>query len=374
MLEFKMSEPYTLGVEMELQIVDRATGDLAPHAKLLLDEWKGGPKVQPELFQSMIEVNTGICRSAAEAERDLRSTVVPLLDLATSHGLRFISIGTHPTARYQDRIPFPAERYDGLIERNQWIARRLLIFGLHVHIGMPDPDTCIAIENELLYDLGLVLAVSASSPFWQGEQTGLASSRITMFEAMPTAGMPALVHDWAEFSDLVDTLTRSRAITSLKDLWWDIRPSPKYGTLELRVCDGLASVHDTCAVVALVQAMARRAGDRVKAGKARGVPPTWRLRENKWRAARHGMEAALVTDNDGGTTHARELLGRELDDLAAGGYLGKGDNPYVADLRAVSKGGETSAERQRWRYEQTKDMTAVTAALADYFEADIRRS
>jgi carboxylate-amine ligase len=371
MLDFTASEPFTLGVEMELQVVDRRTGDLTPRAPDLLAAWTGGPKVQPELFQSMIELNTGICGSAVEAERDLRETARPLMDIAESLGVRFISTGTHPTARYLDRVPYPAARYDGLIERNQWIARRLQIFGLHVHIGMESPDACIAVQNELLYDIGLVLAVSASSPFWQGEATGLSSSRVTMFESMPTAGMPAIVRDWREFSDLVDKLRRSRAITSLKDLWWDVRPSPKYGTLELRVCDGLADIRDTCTVVALVQALARRAGARIAAGEARDLPPLWLLRENKWRAARHGMEAALVLDDQGNTMGARELLGATLEDLTARGYLGD-DAVYVADLRKVAAGGETSAERQRAIFARTNDLGVVTHALADAFERDVR--
>jgi carboxylate-amine ligase len=371
-LDFTASEPYTLGVEVELQIVDRATGDLAPKAPELIEAWTGGPTVHPELFKSMIELNTSICRSAREAENDLRRTVVPLMDLADARGLRFISTGTHPTARYQDRVPFPSERFDQLIERNQWIVRRLLIFGLHVHVGMPDGDTCIAVQNELLYDLGLLLALSASSPFWQGERTGLASSRITMFESMPTAGTPAIVRDWVEFSELVAALTASRAITSLKDFWWDIRPSPAYGTLELRACDGLASIHDTCAVVALVHALARRAGARIAAGQVRPPPPPWLVRENKWRAARHGMNAALVTDVEGTTTEARARLDSALDDLMDRGFL-EADDVYLEDLRRIAAGGGTSADRQIALFERTGDLRAVTQSLADYFEADVRR-
>lgn len=370
MIEFAKSEPYTLGVEVELQIVNRQTSDLAPAAPALLDAWTGRPTVHPELFQSMLELNTGVCATAEDAERDLRETARALTDLAHAQGVRFISTGTHPTASYLDRRIFPAPRYDGLIERNQWIAKRLLIFGLHVHVGVPDAETCIAVQNELLCDLGLVLALSSSSPFWHGEVTGLSSSRVTMFEAMPTAGMPALVSDWAEFSALVDTLTRARAITSLKDLWWDIRPSPKYGTLELRVCDGLPTIRETCAVVALVQAMARRAGARVAAGTNRGVPPAWRIRENKWRAARHGMNADFVTDDAGGMTPARDYLAALIAELETSGHFTGGES-YVPWLTAMARGGRTSSERQLAMYERTHDLTAVAASLADEFEADV---
>jgi carboxylate-amine ligase len=370
MLEFAPSAPYTLGVEVELQIVDRTTLELAQKATQLLACWSGPKTVQPEIFQSMIEVNTGVRANAAEAEADLRATMLPLLSLAREQGVRFIASGTHPTARYQDRVLFPAERYHGLIARNQWIARRLLIFGLHVHIGMPDPETCIAVQNELLWDLGLLLAASTSSPFWQGEATGLASSRITVFEAMPTGGMPSLVKDWAEFADLVGILERSHAITSLKDLWWDIRPSPRYGTLEIRVCDGLATVRETAMIVALAQGLARRAGARVAEGRGRTHPPAWLVRENKWRASRHGLDAEYVVQDDGTTEPARPYLARTLDELERDGLL-EGNEAYIAPLRRLAQGAPTSAERQRAVFERSGSFGEVTRSLADEFEDDL---
>ncbi|HVH39777.1 MAG TPA: YbdK family carboxylate-amine ligase [Gemmatimonadaceae bacterium] len=369
MLEFAKSQPWTLGVEVELQIVDRSTHELTAKAPQILSRWSGPATVQPEIFQSMLEISTGICADAAAAEADLRATATRLMPIARDLGVRFISTGTHPTARYQERQLFPAERYHGLIARNQWIARRLLIFGLHVHVGMPDPETCIAVQNELLYDLGLLLAVSTSSPYWQGEVTGLASSRVTVFEAMPTGGIPQLVHDWAEFNELVETLQRANAITSMKDLWWDIRPSPRYGTLEIRVCDGLATIRETCAIVALVQALARRAGARVAAGTARTFPPAWRVRENKWRASRHGMDADYIISNEGHSLPIREHLLRTLDDLVANGFME--ESQYLDDLRRLGQGAPTSADRQRALFERTGSFDAVTRALADEFEDDV---
>lgn len=373
MLEFAKSEPWTLGVEVELQIVDRETHELTAKAPQLLSRWSGPPHVQPEIFQSMLELSTGICADAAAAEEDLRHTMNRLMPIARAQGVRFISTGTHPTARYQERLLFPAERYHGLIARNQWIARRLLIFGLHVHIGMPDPETCIAVQNEMLRDLGLLLAISVSSPYWQGEATGLASSRVTVFEAMPTGGIPTLVHDWAEFNTLVEALQRANAITSLKDLWWDIRPSPRYGTLEIRVCDGLATIRETCAIVALVQGLAKRAGARVAAGKGRTFPPAWRIRENKWRASRHGMDADYLVGSEGETLPVRQHLLRTLEQLASDGFMDRG-TPYFDDLRRLGEGAPTSADRQRAIYERTGSFDAVTRALADEFEDDVLAS
>lgn len=370
MLEFAKSEPFTLGVEVELQIVDRNTHELSPKAPEMLHRWSGPPTVQPEIFQSMIELSTGICRDADHAEEDLRSTATRLLPIAKSLDVRFIATGTHPTARYQERKLFPADRYHGLIARNQWIARRLQIFGLHVHIGMSDPETAIAIQNELLHDLALLLAVSTSSPFWEGDATGLASSRITVFEALPTGGTPTLVHDWNEFCELVATLQRAEAITSLKDLWWDIRPSPRYGTIEIRICDGLATISETAMVVALAQGLAKRAGARVAAGQGRTFPPAWRVRENKWRASRHGMEAEMVIGNDGTHAPARRYLKQMLDELVADGHL-DGKSRHIARLRAIANGGTTSAERQRAVHAATGSLDAVCKSLADEFEDDV---
>lgn len=370
MLEFAKSEPWTLGVEVELQIVDRDTHELTPKAPQLLSRWSGPPTVQPEIFQSMLELSTGICANPAAAEADLRATAARLMPLAREQGVRFIATGTHPTARYQERKLYPSDRYHGLIARNQWIARRLLIFGLHVHVGMPDPETCIAVQNEMLGDLGLLLAVSTSSPYWQGQATGLASSRVTVFEAMPTGGIPSLVHDWAEFNELVETLQRCHAITSLKDLWWDIRPSPRYGTLEIRVCDGLATIKETVAIVALVQALAKRAGARVAAGKGRTFPPAWRIRENKWRASRHGMEAEYVISDDGVTMPVRKYLLGLLDELDADGFADEGA-PYLDDIRRIGEGAPTSADRQRAIFERTGSFESVTRALAQEFEDDV---
>lgn len=370
MLEFAKSDPFTLGVEVELAIVDRQTLELAPKASQLLSRWNGPARLSPEFFQSMIEMNTGICRDAAHAEADLRETAGRMMPIARELGVRFLSTGTHPTARYQERKLFPHERYHGLVARNQWIARRLLIFGLHVHIGMPDPETAIAVQNELMYDLGLLLACSVSSPFNQGEATGLASSRITVFEALPTGGMPALVHDWTEFCELVAVLQKAHAITSLKDLWWDIRPSPKYGTVEIRVCDGLASLRETAMIVALAQGLAKRAGARVAAGQGRSFPPAWRVRENKWRASRHGLEAEYITGNDGSTMPVRKYLLGTLEELTADGYLAA-DSVYTEMLTALGNGAPTSAERQRALFERTRSFDQVTLALADEFEDDL---
>ncbi|HRN54698.1 MAG TPA: glutamate-cysteine ligase family protein, partial [Gemmatimonadaceae bacterium] len=235
---------------------------------------------------------------------------------------------------------------------------------------MENPEVAIAIQNELLHDIALLLAVSTSSPFWEGDNTGLASSRVTVFEALPTGGSPQLVHDWNEFCELVETLKKAEAITSLKDLWWDIRPSPRYGTIEIRICDGRATLRETADIVALAQALAKRAGARVAAGQGRSFPPMWRVRENKWRASRFGMDSELVISNDGSHAPARLHLTKTLDELIADGHL-DGHSRHVAHLRAIAGGAPTSAERQRAIFAATNSLEAVAKSVADEFEEDV---
>jgi carboxylate-amine ligase len=353
---------------MEIQLVDAETFDLVPRAPEILAR-AGAPdhRIEPEFFQSMLEVSTGVCETPQEAWDDLRTSFARLLPITRGLGVRMVSAGTHPFAHYEERVVSPSPRYHQLIERNQWIARRLMIFGLHVHVGMPSAEACIAIQNELAYDLGLLLGLSASSPFWLGSDTGLASSRITVFETLPTGGVPSLVPDWPAFDRLVTVLERSRAITSVKDLWWDVRPSPRYGTLEIRVCDAMPGLRSTIAVVALIQALAQAAWDRIRAGQRRPPPPDWFLRENKWRASRHGPEADLLLDLDGNVMLLRDLLEQHLASLEPYAAASGPGSPAAA-CRALARAAASSSSRQRDILSSTGSLVEVTRALADEFE------
>jgi carboxylate-amine ligase len=298
-LIFAASDELTLGAEIEIQLIDPATGNLAPRAEEILKRMPDRSRVQPEVYQSMLEVVTGICADVHEVNKDLAQTMAQLKALGKELEIDFASTGTHPTAKYNDCILSDMPRYSELIDRNQWLTRRWSVYGLHIHIGMKSGDDCIRYNNFLLRFLPHLLALSASSPYWQGEDTGLASCRPTIFESLPTSGTPYLVKNWAEFDTLVNTLLKSRAITSYKDLWWDIRPSPRYGTLELRVCDGVATFQETIAIIAFVHLLClwfRDHGDWIDTVP---YPHRWMLRENKWRALRHGMEADIVISEDG---------------------------------------------------------------------------
>lgn len=372
MLEFAQSDPLTLGAELEIQLVDEATLDLTPRVESIL-AGSSAPegRVQPEIFQSMLEITTPVCRTATEAEASLRGTIRELEPVFRREHVRIVAAGTHPTALYSERVQFPSERYDMLISRNQWVARRLMIFSLHVHVGMPDAATCMAVQNELLWDLPMLLAASASSPYWQGEDTGLASSRMAVFEAIPTGGHPCTVPDWAAFETMVGALMRSNSITSLKDLWWDVRPSPGYGTLEIRALDGTVTLSLAGAMVAAIQVAAHQALERIRTGTTRGVPPDWLVRENKWRAGRHGLDAKFVVDVDGGVRPMREALGATLDAwMPAAQRLGCAAE--LQRLRPFVAGAPTSADRQRAVFHRTGSLVDVTQALADEWSDDLR--
>lgn len=311
-IQFNSSaRPLTLGAEMELQLLDSKTYDLKASSLEVLKRITPTTKIHAELFQSMLEINSGICRDAHELEQDFAESVARLRKVTDELELKIAAAGTHPFAEYGERKLYPDARYRELIDRNRWIARRLMIFGLHVHVGMRDGDHAIHMNNALLHYLPIFLALSASSPYWRGEDTELASSRITIFEALPTGGHPCLVRSWQEFIDLYAALERSGAVRSVKDIWWDIRPSPGYGTIEVRICDGLPTVSETVAVVALVHAVCHWLDRRMQKGETFAAPAYWIIRENKWRASRHGVEAQMIL-SEGGQTQSMRAVVEEL--------------------------------------------------------------
>lgn len=356
-LPFHSKGHLTLGIEIEVQLLDPKTLDLKPVATELFARTAGNAKIKPEIFQSMAEINTGICRTVHDAKADLAPTIAELKAAAESIGALVATTGTHPFAKYSDRKLYAAERYAQLIDRNQWIARRLMIFGLHVHLGMRDGDTCIRLNNFLLHLLPHFLALSASSSYWQGEDTGLASCRATIFESCPTAGHPCHVTNWREFSELCTALIKSRAIASHKDLWWDIRPSPDFGTLEIRCCDGLATLSEMLSLVAFIHALAHWYEDHVDYHAEILGPYTWMMRENKWRAARYGLEADIIASGEADLVPLRDdiraWLKRIEPQIERLGYAG-----YIQGLeRTLTEGA--SHVRQRHVFARTGSLLEV---------------
>jgi carboxylate-amine ligase len=347
----------TLGVEVELQLVDPVTGHLVSRAEELLKATQHLDKVKPEFYLSTVEINTGKCANVQEVESDLRGSMQALNAVADPLGIAFSTTGCHPFARYSDCVISPTERYLELIDRNQWLVRRMTVYGLHVHIGMASGDECIRFNNFFMYFLPHLLALSGSSPFWQGTDTGLSSCRPTTYEALPTAGQPYHVRDWHAFERLYDSLKLCGSIQSLKDLWWDLRPSPCFGTLEIRVCDGPATLYETLAIVAFIHLLGHWFSDNGNWLESVTYPTHWLSRENKWRVIRYGLDAELVMNTGGKTRLLRDDISEWVERLIP--YAEKlGYQSYMNALLTMVEHGNSST-RQRRVFEQTGSLEEV---------------
>ncbi len=370
-IPFAASLGPSLGVEWELELVDRETRQLRAGATDILEELSPGtehPKAKHELFECTVELVTGVCSTVAEATADLAATVAELAPAAERRGLGLMCSGTHPVSEWSAQTISPNPRYAKLVDEMQWLARRLQIFGVHVHVGVRSPDKAVAIVNALTTYVPHLLAVSASSPYWAGSDTGLASARSKVFEALPTAGLPYQLPDWATFEDYMSTLISTGTIASIKEVWWDIRPHPTYGTVELRICDGLPTLHEVGMVAAVSQCLVDWLDSRLDAGEELPVPKSWVVRENKWRAARHGLDAVVIGPDEQ-VVPVRDALARMLDDLRpTAERLG-----CAEELERVVTVLDIGASYQRQRGVAAAsggDLTAVVDSLLAEFVAD----
>jgi carboxylate-amine ligase len=319
-IPFTSSPRSSLGVEWELELVDLQSRELASGASDILAELGrpfGGehPKAKHELLESCIEVITGVCTTVDEAVADLRGTVDEVAAAASTRGLGLMCSGTHPFTDWATQKISPAPRYSKLIEDMQWPARRLQIFGVHVHVGVRSPDKAIPIVNALTAYIPHFLALSASSPYWVGADTGLASVRSKVFEALPTAGLPYQLSGWEDFEQFMETLISAKTIDTIREVWWDVRPHPQFGTVELRICDGLPTLFEIGWVAAMSQCLVEMFNSQLDRGYTLPMPRTWTVRENKWRAARHGIDADIITDEQGTTVPLGDALLELVDEL-----------------------------------------------------------
>lgn len=319
-IPFTSSPKASLGIEWELQLIDRTTRELSSGAVEILEEIcpegeDEHPRAKHELLQSTIEVITDVCTTVAEAKADLAATVTEVGAAAERRGLGLMCSGTHPFSDWRTQQISPKERYRQLIEQMQWLARRLQIFGVHVHVGVRAPEKAIPIVNALTAYQPHLLALSASSPYWNGEDTGLDSARSKVFEQLPTAGIPYQLSGWDEFESYMDTLISTKTIESIREVWWDIRPHPSFGTVELRVFDGLPTLEEIGVVAALTQCLVEQFDRNLDRGYTLPTPATWVVRENKWRAARHGLDADVIVDSKGTVMPVRQALLDLADEL-----------------------------------------------------------
>lgn len=323
-IEFNASRGATLGVEWEIQLIDADTKHLRQDAREVLAALpalsEGGiHKIRHELMESTVEIVTDVCHTVGEAKADLAATVAQLQEIVGARDTALACTGTHPISDWRDAVMAPMQRYAELVEQLQWLARRIQTFGVHVHVGVRHVDKAIPMVNALSAYLPHFLALTASSPFWSGHDTGLASSRSIVFGALPTAGPPHLLADWAEFEDYMATLLRAGTISSIKEVWWDIRPHPDFGTIEIRMFDGIATLREVGMAAALCQSLITLFDQQLDRGYTLPTPAAWVVRDNKWRATRYGLDATVITDDRGATRPLRDdiyELVRELEPVA----------------------------------------------------------
>ena len=348
-IDFTPSRRTSLGVEWELELVDLDTRQLTSGSNAILAAMSpdGGehPKAKHELLQSCVEVITGICQTVAEVREDLAGTVAEVSKYAADLNLGVMCSGTHPITDWATQQVTQNERYLSLMERNQWMARQLQIFGVHVHCGVRAPEKAIPIVNALLAYLPHFLSLSASSPYWIGSDTGLASYRSKIFEALPTAGLPFQLSGWDAFEKYMDALVLSNSIQTIREVWWDIRPHPGFGTVELRICDGIPTLDEIGCVAALAQCLVERFDKQLDDGYTLPEPRPWLVRENKWRAARYGLDAEIVVDNAGSVRPVKDAINDVIEDL-----LPTARRLDCADeLESISRLMERGASYQRQR-------------------------
>jgi carboxylate-amine ligase len=364
---FKPNGFLTLGVEIEVNLVDAKTGELKNRGEEVLKAAERIKKIKPEFCLDTVEMNTGICHDVHAVKKDLSETIQSLKAITGELGLALITTGRHPTADHRHSALYDDARYRANLERIRWLLKRSIILGLHVHIGMRSHHECIRYNNFFLHFLPHLLALSASSPYWQGEDTGLYSSRPTAYEAIPTSGQPYPLQSWEEFEELYWSLRQAGAIASLKDLWWDVRPSPKFGTLEIRVCDGVATLAETLAITAFIQLLGHWFSDHLSWLDQMPRPRHWVRRENKWRAMRYGLGADLVVSAAGKTKPLSQDISDWLEKLQP--YVERfGYHEYIDTLKQILTRGN-STERQRAIYESTKDFGEVVRFNMREFQA-----
>ncbi len=353
-LPFHTSTPGSLGVEMEWLTVDAGDGAQVPAAPKLLSRIQATPRIKPELFTSTIEINTDIHTGTADCIAELEALHQRVSALLAEQHAALLSSGTHPFSRWQDQTVSDDARYHRLVDRLCWIARRFNIFGIHVHIGMPGGDDCIAALNHLLPVMPVFLAISANSPYWTGHDTGLSSCRIKIFEGLSQGGMPFYFEDWRDFEHCTHRLMITGSIDSVRDIWWEMRPHPDFGTLEIRIGDMPATKGDTAAYVAYVRAEAMAAAH---AGTRARVHPSL-IRENRWRACRYGINATMIAPETEDLVPVLDWIEERLDILP-------GQGSETADIEIVRKQLEhwrkrgDGADRQRrirQRYPGRDDM------------------
>ena len=368
MVEFKRNPvSLTFGVEAEFQILDQHSLDLVPRAEELLSQ-TSVKSLSKELFKSTIELVSPVCQQISEMDKFFASSYATLQQESRPLNLCFAATGTHPFAHYSERQVTPTPRYHALLEqKSRWLLRRTAVYGTHIHLGMRSGDECIRFHNFFLRFVPHLIALSASSPYWHGLDTDLAACRPTMFESFPTGAIPYHFKTWEEYQNLVEKMLRFGSIRDLKDIWWDVRPSPEQGTLEIRICDSIASRMELLAIVAFIQMLGYWFEDHQDDENANLSPPLWVLRENKWRALKDGMEAFYILPDTSESCNLKDEITNWLQVLVPY-YAERNALKYHEDLLSILNIGNSSS-RQRKKYRETSSLEAVARMNVDEFSS-----
>ncbi len=371
---FGKSDQYTLGVEEEYMLLDGETFDLVQHIDTVLADVSGHelePRINAELMQSVLEVATPVCHTPSDVEAQLRALRGYVTQVARARGMRVGSAGTHPFSLFERQRITARDRYRSLVDQMQYIARRELIFGLHVHVAVDDPEKAIQVVNGLIVHLAELVALSASSAFWRGEPTGLHSSRHMVFAAFPRSGPPPRFKDYADYAEVVGQLERTGCIADYTHIWWDIRLHPRLGTIEIRICDAVTDLDDVIAITAYCQALVKHYAERFDAGEE--IPSYHRIltTENKWLAARYGLEAPVMDLQTGKRNRApvSQSIRRTLKTIAPHAQE-LGSDEQLGGIEEILRRGN-AADRQLRTFNANRDVVEVVSDLADLTEAAV---
>ncbi len=350
---------FTLGIEEEFAIVDPQTRELRSHIQEILEGGKVMLKeqIKPEMHQSVVELGTQICQSISEARAHVSELRSKLAELAGHSGLKIASVGTHPFSHWHDQLITEGERYQEIVKDMQLLARANLIFGLHVHVGIPDRESAIHVMNQVRYFLPHIYALSVNSPFWVGRNTGLKGYRLKVFERFPRTGIPDAFESLSEYEDYCKLLVKTGCVDNAKKIWWDIRLHPFFDTLEVRVCDAQSRVEDTLAIAALIQAIIAKLYKLLRQNTTFRVYRRRLLDENRWRASRYGIDGKLIDFGREAEVDTRSLLG-ELLEFVSTEVDELGSKKEMAHVERIIREG-TGADRQLAAFERTHEMKSV---------------
>src|SRR6266699_5314202 len=360
-----MFQPFTLGMEEEFQIIDPETRQLRSHVSEMLEEGRMllGEQIKPEMIQSQVEVGTGICQNIQEARADITRLRSIIAALAAKTGLVIVAASTHPISRWQDQKIFEDERYELLIQELQTVARSLLIFGLHVHVGIADRERQIHIMNASRYFLPHVLALSTSSPFWMGQNTGLKSYRSEIFKKFPRTDIPDHFDSYSGFQRYIELLVKTGCVNDGRKIWWDLRPHPIFPTLEFRICDIPTRVDDTIAIAALFQAIVAKLTKLIDQNLGFRLYRRMLIQENKWRAVRWGLGGKMIDFGKQKEVPTRDLV-LELLDFVDDVVDELGSRKEIEHIHTILE-RRTSAEEQLRVFAETKDLNAVVDRMIE---------